>query len=210
MSRKQRETLSGLPRTARRGRSQNRGKPAGGDHHPGRVKWQRDFEGRSRVFGGNLDERSEREGSTGNCRHFGLLTSAHWLCPLTVTKWLLEIQAPPLDTTFWTKKSRVSIHKLSLIERESFPEAPRSIDQDKVICPYPSCRRGQENNHVAFTAPVWEVDFDKEKRTVREEWLLARLQVGLPGALSGRDAKQIVTHAGLRLRKTIQARDFTK
>lgn len=72
-----RETLSGLPRMARRGRSQNQGKPAGGDHHPGRVSDKRDFERRSRVFGGNLDERSEREGSTGNCRHFGLLTSAH-------------------------------------------------------------------------------------------------------------------------------------
>lgn len=98
---------------------------------------------------------------------FGLLTSEHWVHPFKVTKWLLEIQAPPVDTNFWPKTSSL---QPSLIERKSFPETTRSIDLNKVMCPCPSFRGGWENIYVVFTAPVWEVDFDSEKLAVREEW----------------------------------------
>lgn len=70
---------------------------------------------------------------------FDLLTSAHWVHPLEVTKWLLEVQAPPLHTNFWPKTSSF---KPILIESKSFPEATRSTDQDEAICPCPSFKGG--------------------------------------------------------------------
>ena len=58
-------------------------------------------------------------GETKFIHTFGLLTSEHWVHPFKVTKWLLEIQAPPVDTNFWPKTSSL---QPSLIERKSFPE----------------------------------------------------------------------------------------
>lgn len=47
-----------------------------------------------------------------------------------------------------------------------------------------------------------------QKRGVREECLLGRLQPGLPVEHSGRYINQTVTDASLTLRRTLQAKDF--
>ena len=61
---------------------------------------------------------------------------------------------------------------------------------------------------MAFTAPLWEVGFDREKWAVREEWLLGRFQPGLPVERSGRDDKQTVTYASLTFRRALHVGDF--
>lgn len=52
-----------------------------------------------------------------------------------VKEWLLETQALPLDANFWTTNSRVSIHEAILVEKKTFLQALKSIDQNEVTGP---------------------------------------------------------------------------